>query len=67
MWPAKHRIVAEVGRLCASGDSSAGGGGHEDEGRVAVEGVVGLVVGDRGVGLGVAGGALHLAERDALE
>jgi hypothetical protein len=32
-----------------------------------VEGPFGLVVGDGGVGLGVSGGALHVAQRDALE
>jgi len=44
---------------------SAGGGGHENEGRVAVERLVRLVVGDRCVSAGVPGGALHLAQRHA--
>lgn len=46
---------------------SPGGGGHEDEGRVFVEGPFGLVVGDGGVGFGVAGGTLHLPQGDALQ
>ena len=41
---------------------SAGGGGHEDEGGVLVEGAFGLVVGDGGVGFVVSGGALHVAQ-----
>lgn len=34
---------------------------------VFVEGPFGLIVGDRGVGLGVPGGALHVPQRYALE
>jgi len=45
---------------------SACGGGHEHESRVAVEGEVGLVVGDRGVGSGVTRRSLHLAHHWAM-
>ncbi len=45
----------------------ARGGRHEDEGRVLLEGALGLVVADRGIGLAVAGGALHIAQPDTLK
>jgi hypothetical protein len=51
--------------MIGSGGRSACGGGHEHEGRVAVERLVGLVVGDGGIGSGVAGRrvASHVAVR----
>lgn len=41
--------------------ASAGYGCHEDEGGIAVEGVVGLVLADGGVGVHAAGDALRVA------